>query len=112
MEPVIYTANGHNGQIELTSHLLRILRQGLLAASSRQLEQNVSLANIARVEFRDATPLRNGYLRIVLREPPSKPVAPSGVSTDPHSVLFTYAQRDDFLALRDAIASRLSARPS
>lgn len=103
MDPLLCRANGHNGQFELTAHLLRILREGQLADSSRLPAQAISLDNIARVEFRDASPLRNGFLRIALRQPPSAPVAPSGVSTDPLAVLFTYGQRDAFQTMKDAL---------
>jgi hypothetical protein len=110
MDPLICSANGHNGQLELTAHLLRILRQGPMADSSQLQPQAISLANIARVEFRDASPLRNGFLRIALREPPSGPVAPSMVSTDPQSVLFTYSQRDAFHAMKNALESHPNRR--
>lgn len=107
VEKIIHV-DGHNGKIELTENALLIRRKGLLSGISKLHDKEISLGQIATIEFEKATLFVNGYIQII-------PVGCSAVkgvfanTKNENAVIFTYFHRVAFEALFTELQLRVNS---
>jgi hypothetical protein len=105
---------GHTGTVRFDGRMITILRTGMLArASVGKGEKQIPLSQIAAVQFKPAGPLVNGFIQFTVgggNERRSRfGSQTTDAARDENSVVFRYSQRDDFLALRDAVQAAMTA---
>lgn len=96
MEGSLLTAEGHSGIVELREDRLTIHRPGLMGGISGQSGGQLLLAALSAVEFQDAGPYVNGWVRFRLRDEDTHALSRTQLWNHPHVVFFTYEQRDAF----------------
>lgn len=114
MSDVIMEAEGHNGQLELTSSVVRIKRKGVLAFLTQGLkgDKEILISQISSIQFRKANPFVNGYIQFAFV---GGQEAKGGIfqgTQDENTVIFRVRQQPAFEAFRDALQERIAVSQS
>jgi len=102
------------GSIEFDGNSVTIRPpKGLGGLLSNKSPMSVPLRAIRYVEFSEPSAIKSGYFRINTGQPPLTGTAmrPAFLEAkdDPHSIIFTKAEHQDFAQLKDAIEAALAA---
>jgi hypothetical protein len=106
---------GHNGTIILDDDFVTISRKGFLArASVGKGDKRLLIGHITAVQFKPAGPVTNGFIQFTVGGG-NEARSHFGRQTrdaahDENSVIFWWAQRAEFQALRDATEEAIAAR--
>jgi hypothetical protein len=109
VESTAHEAVGHSGHVQLLTDRIRILRPGVMAGLSGNMDRELAFTQIQLVEFRDAGRHVNGWIRFIAHGDRPTPVPTSHLVVDPYTVFFTYNQRPEFVALRDEVKRRVAS---
>ncbi|MGW1563346.1 DUF4429 domain-containing protein [Streptomyces sp. NPDC002144] len=96
---------GYGGSIEIDGPMLIIIRSGL-AAKANNLPtgpRHIPIAAVSAVDFREATRLRNGHIRLALGGEPISAIAATQTAADPNAVIFTHRQNAAFAELNNLL---------
>jgi hypothetical protein len=107
MEESLIIAEGHSGIVEVQGGQIRIRRPGLMAGISGQDDAHLPLGAVSEVEFKDAGPHVNGWVRFRGHDEEPYTLARSQLWNHPRVVFFTYEQRDDFVRLTTMLQNLL-----
>lgn len=113
----VMEVKGHTGTIRFDGRMITILRTGFLArASVGKGEKQIPLAHVTAIQFKPAGPLVNGFIQFTVsggNERRSRfGQQTTDAARDENSVVFHYKQREQFVALREAVQLAMAATQS
>jgi hypothetical protein len=111
----VVEAKGLNGTVRLESDFLTISRKGFMArASVGKGEKRILLNQLTAVQLKPAGPVINGFIQFTVgggNESRSRFGSQTrNAAEDENSVIFTWAKRVEFEALRDAVERAMADR--
>jgi hypothetical protein len=114
MSDDLIKVQGHNGQLEMSNSMLRILRKGFLAFMTQGLkgDKEILLSQITSVQFKNANMLTNGYLQIAFVGGQEAKGGLLQGTKDENTVIFRAGQQKDFETFKDELQRRIAASRS
>lgn len=111
MTSITLTAQGHNGQLELSGAVLRIQRKGLIAlmTQGRKGEKEIGIAQITSIQFEQADNFMNGFVQFTY---PGARRHREGLfqgSKDENTVVFRVSQQSGIALLMDELQKRMAS---
>ncbi|MGV8805100.1 MAG: DUF4429 domain-containing protein [Polaromonas sp.] len=105
------TAQGHNGQLELSDSVLRIRRKGLIALMTQGLkgEKEIVIAQITSIQFEKADNFMNGYIQFTYPDARKPKGGEFQGSKDENTVVFRVSQQPEIEMLMDELQRRIAA---
>lgn len=112
MTDVLLTAEGKNGQLELTATVLRITRKGLFGLLTQGLkgDKEILISQISSIQFKNAGPFFNGYFQVGFLGGRENKGGIFDAINDENTVLFTTSQQSAFERVRDEVMARIAKR--
>ncbi|MEO7953620.1 MAG: DUF4429 domain-containing protein [Polaromonas sp.] len=110
MTAITLTAQGHNGQLELSDSVLRIRRKGLIALMTQGLkgEKEIVIAQITSIQFEKADNFMNGYIQFSYPGARRHREGTFQGSKDENTVVFRVSQQADIEMLMDELHRRMA----
>lgn len=114
MSDVMMEAEGHNGQLELTSSVVRIKRKGVLAFLTQGLkgDKEILISQISSIQFRKANAFVHGYIQFAFVGGQEAKGGLFQGTQDENTVMFRVSQQPAFETFRDALRGRIAASRS
>lgn len=111
MEQAVMTVKGHNGQIELHQHKIKIVRKGVLAFMTQGLkgDKEIQIKQISSIQFKKAGMMFNGYIQFAFLGGTEAKGALLQATQDENTVVFTHKQLPEFEKLKSEIEKRMNA---
>ena len=111
MTAITLTAQGHNGQLELSDSVLRIRRKGLIALMTQGLkgEMEIVIGQITSIQFEKADNFMNGYIQFTYPDARKPKEGTFQGSKDENTVVFRVSQQADIEMLLDELQRRMAA---
>jgi hypothetical protein len=111
MTEALLTAEGVNGQIELTDAVVRIKRKGLMGFLTQGLkgDKDILVSQISSVQFKEAG-FMNGYIQFAFLGGTENKGGMFDAPGDENTVVFKKGQQADFERIRDALMTRIATR--
>ena len=106
--PVLMTAKGVNGQLELLADRVRIKRKGGMAVLTQGLkgDKEIQLSSISSIQFRAPGALTNGYIQFAFFGGQEAKGALFQATQDENSIMFSSPQSGAFVQIKEAIESQ------
>jgi len=111
MSNLILYAKGINGQIELYSNKVRIIRKGIVGFLTQGLkgDKEILISSITSIQFKKAGGLTNGYVQFAFMGGKDAKGGIFQATHDENSVMFKPKQQPEFERIKEEIEKRIQA---
>jgi len=108
-EPILLSANGHNGQLELLENRIRITRKGSLGFLSHGYSgaREIQIDQISSINFKPAGNFANGYIQFTFLGGTQVKSGIQEASRDENAVIFLKKHQTDFEKIKDAVEEKI-----
>ncbi len=102
-------AKGTNGQVELYTNKVRIIRKGFFALLAQGLkgEKEILISSISSIQFKKANAWANGYIQFAFMGGKEAQGGVLQAYIDENTVMFKTKQQADFERIKDEIDKRM-----
>lgn len=110
MSDSMLTAEGYNGDLELTETVVRIRRKGLLSVLAQGFkgDKEILISQVTSVQFKPANFWLNGYIQFAFVGGLENLGGLMSAAEDENTVLFKEGQQPAFERFRDEVMKRIA----